>query len=83
VAAKGKPPPPDSGYLPWFEAPARRSRDVRIIFGHWSALGFTKQSGVVGLDSGCVWGGALSAYDLDAERPPITVSCQGYQLPDG
>jgi bis(5'-nucleosyl)-tetraphosphatase (symmetrical) len=81
VTAKGKPPPPDSRYVPWFDAPGRQSRDVRIVFGHWSALGFVQQSGVVGLDSGCVWGGALTAFDLDAERPPITASCRRYQSP--
>lgn len=79
---KGKPPQPDSSYQPWFDINTRESRDARVIFGHWSALGFVQRSGVVGLDSGCVWGGALTAIDLDSERPPITVACSGYQVPD-
>jgi bis(5'-nucleosyl)-tetraphosphatase (symmetrical) len=79
---KGKPPPPDSPYQPWFEIEDRASRDARVIFGHWSALGFLKRKGVVGLDSGCVWGGSLTAFDLDSEQPPVTVVCGGYQLPD-
>jgi bis(5'-nucleosyl)-tetraphosphatase (symmetrical) len=79
---KGKAPPPTSPYQPWFDAPQRASREARVIFGHWSALGFVHRNSVVGLDSGCVWGGALTAFDLDAERAPITVPCGGYQLPD-
>jgi bis(5'-nucleosyl)-tetraphosphatase (symmetrical) len=79
---KGKPPPSNSQYQPWFDVEGRASRDARVIFGHWSALGFVQRNGVVGLDSGCVWGGSLTAVDLDADRPPITVSCNGYQLPD-
>jgi bis(5'-nucleosyl)-tetraphosphatase (symmetrical) len=79
---KGKPPQPNSSYQPWFDIGARKSRDARVIFGHWSALGFVQRSGVVGLDSGCVWGGALTAIDLDSDRPPVTVPCRGYQVPD-
>lgn len=79
---KGKPPAPNSSYQPWFDAEDRASRDARVIFGHWSALGFVQRNGVVGLDSGCVWGGSLTAFDLDSERPPITVACDGYQVPD-
>jgi bis(5'-nucleosyl)-tetraphosphatase (symmetrical) len=80
---KGKPPQPDASYQPWFDIGGRKSRDARVIFGHWSALGFVQRNGVVGLDSGCVWGGALTAIDLESDRPPITVACHGYQLPDG
>ena len=79
---KGKPPPADSSYQPWFDLKSRKSLDARVIFGHWSALGYVQRNGVVGLDSGCVWGGALTAFDLDADRPPVTVACGGYQLPD-
>jgi bis(5'-nucleosyl)-tetraphosphatase (symmetrical) len=79
---KGKPPPPNSSYQPWFDLENRRSRDARVVFGHWSALGFVQRNGVVGLDSGCVWGGSLTAFDLDTERPPITVACGGYQVPE-
>lgn len=74
--------PPSSGrapFLPWFEHENRRTRDVRVIFGHWSALGFHKAPGIVALDTGCVWGGSLTAYDLDADRPPVSLPCSGYQ----
>ena len=77
--AKGTPPPPPSPLRPWFEHPARRSRSARVIFGHWSALGLVQEHGVVGLDTGCVWGGALTALDLDAQRSPVSLQCAGYQ----
>jgi bis(5'-nucleosyl)-tetraphosphatase (symmetrical) len=77
---KGEPPPPPSPLRPWFELPGRRSRDGRVIFGHWSALGLVQRHDVVGLDTGCVWGGALTAFDLDRERAPVKVGCAGHQL---
>ena len=79
---KGKPPQPNSSYQPWFDISTRKSRDARVIFGHWSALGYVQRNGVVGLDSGCVWGGTLTAMDLDSDRPPLSVTCRGYQVPD-
>lgn len=79
---KGKPPAANSPWRPWFEVPERATRDARIIFGHWSALGLVERNGVVGLDSGCVWGGSLTAIDLDSERDPFSVHCSGYQVPD-
>ncbi len=62
-----------------------RDRAPRRITGSSSGTGprldFVRREDVVGLDSGCVWGGALTAFDLDRERPPISLPCQGYQLP--
>jgi bis(5'-nucleosyl)-tetraphosphatase (symmetrical) len=55
------------GYLPWFEAPARRNADARIIFGHWaSLLGRSTHANAIALDTGCVWGHQLTLFDLDA-----------------
>ena len=82
LSIKGKPPLPTSGFIPWFDCEQRRTRDARILFGHWSALGFVDRGNVIGLDSGCVWGGTLTAFDLDRDRPAITVPCSGYQVPD-
>lgn len=76
---KGKPPKAGSKLLPWFDIETRRSTGTRVVFGHWSALGLVIRGDVVGLDSGCVWGGALTAFDLDTARPPIAVACTGYQ----
>jgi bis(5'-nucleosyl)-tetraphosphatase (symmetrical) len=81
LSMKGEPPPPPSPLRPWFEVPGRKTSDARVIFGHWSALGLTLAPGIAGLDSGCVWGGALTALDLDADRPPLSVPCSGHQRP--
>ena len=51
--------------LPWFDVPGRLTADVRIAFGHWSTLGLLNRHRVVGIDTGCVWGGTLTAIDLD------------------
>jgi bis(5'-nucleosyl)-tetraphosphatase (symmetrical) len=79
LASKGEPPPPPSPWRPWFEHPQRRSSNARVIFGHWSALGLVQRPQVVGLDTGCVWGGALTALDLDRECEPVAVGCAAYQ----
>lgn len=80
LTIKGEPPPPPSPVRPWFAHAERASREARVIFGHWSALGLVREHGVIGLDTGCVWGGALSAVDLDSERAVVSVPCTGYQL---
>jgi len=70
--------PPDGappGRLPWFEVPGRRSADATVVFGHWAALGLHRAPGVVGLDSGCVWGGALTAVRLEDEAV-FQVACR-------
>ena len=82
---KGKPPAAGSQWLPWFDVQSRRTRGTRVVFGHWSALGLLVRDDVIGLDSGCVWGGKLTAIDLDggaAGPAPIAVSCAGYQSLD-
>ena len=79
LASKGEPPPPPSPWRPWFEHPQRESRNARVIFGHWSALGLVRRPQVVGLDTGCVWGGALTALDLDHDSEPVAVGCTAYQ----
>ena len=67
-------------WRPWFEHESRKSREVRVIFGHWSALGLVQSHGVVGLDTGCVWGGTLTALDLDnPDARPVSTPCTAYQ----
>ncbi|HET7810873.1 MAG TPA: symmetrical bis(5'-nucleosyl)-tetraphosphatase [Steroidobacteraceae bacterium] len=73
--------PPD--YLPWFDAPGRASREVRVVCGHWSTLGLVRRPDLLALDTGCVWGGALTAVDLDREREPVQLACGGHQDPGG
>jgi bis(5'-nucleosyl)-tetraphosphatase (symmetrical) len=71
---KGKPDSAPSPWLPWFRVAGRASVDQRIVFGHWSALGFCSERGVLGIDTGCVWGGSLTAVNLDdPEAPPVSV----------
>ena len=86
-SAQPRPPasPPGSqppGLLPWFEAPNRAARDTHIVFGHWAALGLLERADVTALDTGCVWGGALTAVDLDdPEAPVVQVQCRASQVP--
>jgi bis(5'-nucleosyl)-tetraphosphatase (symmetrical) len=61
----GAQPPP---YLPWFKHPNRRTRNVVVAFGHWAALGLRIKKHVICMDSGCVWGGRLSALRLEDRR---------------
>jgi len=71
---KGRPDSVHAPLMPWFAAPRRIGEAVRIVFGHWSALGFYRAPGLLGLDSGCVWGGALTAVNLDDPLlAPVTV----------
>ena len=79
-ATKEGPAQPPPGFMPWFDVPGRRSADTRILFGHWSTLGFVQRANLVGLDSGCVWGGKLSALRL-SDQYLLQVDCARHQLP--
>lgn len=61
----GPPVAAPKGCMPWFEIPGRRSAGVTVVCGHWAALGLRIQRGLYALDTGCVWGGALTAVRLD------------------
>jgi len=63
------------GYLPWFDVPNRVTRDATVIFGHWSALGLKITPKVIALDTGCLWGGPMSAIRLE-DRQLFQVSCK-------
>lgn len=78
LRAKGSPNKSGAAPLtPWFEAKNPRWRGVRIVFGHWSTLGFYRNADVVGLDTGCVWGGSLTALRLDVpEGKVVSVGCR-------
>ncbi|MES0872715.1 symmetrical bis(5'-nucleosyl)-tetraphosphatase [Sinimarinibacterium thermocellulolyticum] len=77
-AEKGSPGAQAGDLMPWFEVPERRSAGTRIVFGHWSTLGriHWPQANVWGLDTGCVWGGALSALRLE-DLHLLEVPCAG------
>lgn len=62
------------GYLPWFDVPGRRSADATVVFGHWSALGLMVKDNAIALDTGCLWGGPLTAIRLE-DRQVFQVAC--------
>lgn len=74
------------GYLPWFDVPGRQTANVTVAFGHWSTLGWLERADLLGLDTGCVWGGHLSAMRLDGaagqrSHSLIQVKCPSQQTP--
>lgn len=76
--AEASPP----GFRPWFEVPGRQSAGEPIAFGHWSTLGLVMRPDLMSLDSGCVWGGSLSAVRVDGGRQELTqVRCPQAQSP--
>jgi bis(5'-nucleosyl)-tetraphosphatase (symmetrical) len=67
------------GYMPWFDAPNRQTANVTVAFGHWSTLGWLDRPDLLSLDSGCVWGGSLSALRLGErgeKQQLIQVQCE-------
>ena len=82
--AAGTPP----GYMPWFDVPGRQTAEVTVAFGHWSTLGWIDRPQVLSLDTGCVWGGCLSALRLGGSKDSailkqklIQVKCEQAQKP--
>ena len=73
LGAKGPPGTQPAGCYPWFAVPGRRPWEETIVFGHWSALGLYRGYGVLGLDTGYVWGGALTAVALEDPQQTIQV----------
>lgn len=72
------------GFMPWFEVPDRQSADTPIAFGHWSTLGLLRRPHLLGLDTGCIWGGCLSAARLSDNgtvEDIIQVRCPQAQKP--
>ena len=79
------------GYLPWFDVPERQTAHNTLAFGHWSTLGWLDRPDVLSLDTGCVWGGCLSALRLGGLKSSgnaprlahqlIQVKCEQAQKP--
>lgn len=70
------------GYMPWFDVPDRRSAGTPVAFGHWSTLGLINRDDLLSLDTGCVWGGHLTAVRLTASgREVIQIQCEQAQKP--
>ena len=73
------------GYMPWFTVPKRKTADTLIYFGHWSTLGLLRRHNVIGLDTGCVWGGKLTAMEIAATNKDAKgleiIQVDGYDHP--
>jgi bis(5'-nucleosyl)-tetraphosphatase (symmetrical) len=73
------------GYIPWFKIPKRKTQDTLIYFGHWSTLGLLRHANVIGLDTGCVWGGKLTAMEIPESGKPSKalemIQVDGYDHP--
>jgi bis(5'-nucleosyl)-tetraphosphatase (symmetrical) len=71
------------GTMPWFDLPGRKTADDTIAFGHWSTLGYLRRKDIISLDTGCVWGGCLSALRLSpaGDHELMQVECEQAQAP--
>ncbi|MCL5740238.1 MAG: symmetrical bis(5'-nucleosyl)-tetraphosphatase [Betaproteobacteria bacterium] len=72
------------GLMPWFDVPGRSTANTLVAFGHWSTLGWLNRPHCLGLDTGCVWGGCLSAVRFGSsldERELLQVHCEQEQAP--
>jgi bis(5'-nucleosyl)-tetraphosphatase (symmetrical) len=77
LSAKGPIEDAPAGAIPWFRHPERATRSDAFVFGHWSDLGYLAEPGLRCLDTGCVWGGALTALRLDREEEePVRLPCR-------
>lgn len=67
--------------MPWFQVPGRQSSDLKLIFGHWATLGHYLEENIYALDSGCVWGGRLTAMRVTDEPEFYSVKCEASMTP--
>ena len=79
---KGPPGTQQEDFLPWYEVADRKTANDLIYFGHWSTLPLAKRNNAWSLDTGCLWGGSLSAVRLE-DQQVFQVSCDGVRKPDG
>jgi bis(5'-nucleosyl)-tetraphosphatase (symmetrical) len=82
-AEKGPPGSQPRHLIPWFLVPGRRNNDLKVVFGHWAALGYYRAPGIYAMDSGCVWGNRLTALRLDVSAQPIYIDCRSGQQNSG
>ncbi|MFI3138071.1 MAG: symmetrical bis(5'-nucleosyl)-tetraphosphatase [Methylococcaceae bacterium] len=77
-SAPGTQPPQ---LTPWFQMPQRKSIAMQIIFGHWSSLGYYAGDNCYAIDTGCLWGGQLTALKLGSPAQRISIECVGHKKP--
>ena len=75
-SAKDGPGAGPVGHIPWFDCPSRKTTEVTVVCGHWSTLGLINRPNLIALDTGCVWGGQLTAMRL-RDRHIFQVDCSG------
>ncbi len=78
---KGPPGSQPKKLSPWFELESRASKDMKIIFGHWSTLGPRNDPGIYPTDTACLWGGQLTALRIDTEPRYFNLPCPGFKAP--
>ena len=77
----GPPGSQPKGLMPWFAVPKRKNSGMRIIFGHWSTLGYYEGPNCYGIDTGCLWGGQLTALRLDEPVQRFSIDCPEAKKP--
>ncbi|MGR9086831.1 MAG: symmetrical bis(5'-nucleosyl)-tetraphosphatase [Gammaproteobacteria bacterium] len=75
----GPPGTQPSHLVPWFETPGRKNSDLRIVCGHWSSLGYYEGSNCYAIDTGCLWGGQLTALKLGDSVQRFSIDCPEQQ----
>ncbi len=83
LGEKAAPDQQSDGPIPWFKVPGRATREDRIVAGHWSTLGYLAEHNVWTLDTGCLWGGSLTAVRIRKKKPikVFDLDCAGYLEP--
>jgi len=77
LSDKGPPGSQSPDMIPWFEINSRKSQDTTIVFGHWSTLGHINDHNVIATDTGCLWGGSLTAVEIDDnEQKTFQIECE-------
>ena len=78
----GKPGSQPEHLTPWYDVAHRKSSDLSIIFGHWSALGYHQSNKCYAIDTGCLWGGQLTALKLGKKMHRTSIACAGFRKPN-
>jgi bis(5'-nucleosyl)-tetraphosphatase (symmetrical) len=78
----GPPGTQPKNLMPWFEVPNRKNSELRIVCGHWSSLGYYEGQNCYAIDTGCLWGGQLTALRLSDPVRRFSIDCPQLQSPN-